>query len=460
MKETYTILLAMNGITENQIKEIVTALEKYGISIEKIEAKYSKLGVHQYLSEHKVDVAILAEYVESANPYLVSDYEMLADEFETVLLIPLLQDKHKSTSYVKQLFSAGIFNALFSSDANPEYIAKLIKNVRTRKEGKIYYAIKNIEGNTDFANIHSCIEFIEKAMTPEEILYSVDFIHKKVMENEFQTILKHLNERVREELKKTEEYALFFLDAEPMKRKGIVFPNIVMNLSSHFKVKKETEQKDVTVNDIFPKDKGKWNIQQICALFSFQKKEENNKKAFQDTEVNYRIQRGIIGTIFVTQLKHGSGCTHFASTCANVFLHGTNKIAIVHSESERKDCILKEIEVISIKERFDTLYPKYDYIIYDGGVYNEMTQELHAECNRAYAKIMLCKADEDYLKKLAAFVEKQGDTAQTWIYVFNMIPEHIVPKIKSLMMCYEILFLPIYSTTEIPKKIKKIIEKW
>ena len=88
-----------------------------------------------------------------------------------------------------------------------------------------------------------------------------------------------------------------------------------------------------------------------------------------------------------------------------------------------------------------------------------VTLEKSAErVNSAYRKATA--KYQDYLKKLAAFVEKQGDNAQTWIYVFNMIPTHIIPKVKSLMMCYEILFLPIYTTTEIPKKIKKIIEKW
>ena len=647
----------MNGADEQVISDLKTAIEKHGILVENMEAKYTKIGVAQYLDENETDVAIIAEYVEAAKPYTVDDYELLVDEHEDILLIPLIQDQYKSTVYVKQMFSAGIFNALFSSDASPENLVRLIKNDRSRKECKVYYGIKNADTGTEFPNIHSCIEYIERNNEPSEIIYATGFIKERIKANEFITVLRHLNPRVKEVLKESEEYQRYFLeveDKELKEKKAISTPSIpvpvfninlgtrsenlpreaatsVVNLkdvirnvlvgfsgvsrrsgsthqaincaeflaakgfkvavlenrdgaaktfqhickercgekhedfftldeidfypdfsfdemnrifssdhSYHFVIldyglcsrkvrtdigkcfkqyvvcgsnpwekqsvpvfRKETESFDCRLTylvkgvakddrkvqpwlgnsehaflelseNMFQPDaqeelwkkefeafgiSGKQTWREKVSNF-FSNRSKMNKKKSNSKIVTNISQRGIAGTYFVTQLKHGVGCTHFASTCANVLLDSDNSVVLVHKGSIITDCIFEEVEVYEGDKRYDTLYSKYAYVIYDGGVYQEMSAELKEECNRAYVRIMMCHADDDYLKKLAAFVEMQGEQANKWVYVFNGIPNHLIPRISNLMAHYETFFLPVYSTTELPKKVNKLVKNF
>ena len=253
--KAYKILLAINGADEQAISALKTALEKHGLLVEHMDAKYTKTGVAQYLEEHETDVAIVAEYVETTKPYTADDYEFLADEHEDIILIPLIQDQYKTTVYVKQLFSAGIFNALFSSDASPEQLVHLIKNGRSRKECKVYYGIKNMDVANEFSNIHSCIEYIEQNSEPNEILYATGFIKERVKANEFTTILQHLNSEIKEVLKESEEYQRYFLEAqednEAKEKKGVSVPSISgFNISLGAKSEKQPKEMVTSVIDL------------------------------------------------------------------------------------------------------------------------------------------------------------------------------------------------------------------
>lgn len=186
---------------------------------------------------------------------------------------------------------------------------------------------------------------------------------------------------------------------------------------------------------------------------------EKRKKVMPVTKKNEK--RGkvqVIGTAtcFVTSLKHGTGKTHMTVTLAN-FLEDAGETVGVITDAEIEDVVGKEIPFCARNEDRSAIISDNQYIVYDVGNYDELTEEELSIAKTADCKIMMCWSDDAYLALLASFVEEQGDSALEWIYAFNNIPQERIKGIANIMSKYDSCYLPTYTSYELPKTVKKII---
>lgn len=163
------------------------------------------------------------------------------------------------------------------------------------------------------------------------------------------------------------------------------------------------------------------------------------------------------GTYFVTGLKSGCGVSHLASTITNI-ISEMQSVCITGEKLE--EGFLWEGVADEIRKRdYDMLYSKYQNIVFDGGVYFYMSEELKQEYNRAAVKIMVCQADDSYLEKLAVFVREQKEIAEDFWFVFHSVPQKRIKEIHKIMIQYNVIILPVYEATDIPKTVRKELKK-
>lgn len=164
-----------------------------------------------------------------------------------------------------------------------------------------------------------------------------------------------------------------------------------------------------------------------------------------------------ICSVFVTSLKSGCGCTHVSVTAANYLLSRGSSCLV--SESEDVETVLSSrVDLEKDMYNMDEAYGSHDSIVIDGGVFQELDDKGKAESKRCLYRFMICWGDSAYKKKLAKFVEQEGEDAENWIYVFNNIPEDQIKDIKKLMNLYNCCFLPTYSAESIPYEVERICQ--
>lgn len=104
----------------------------------------SIFGTREYLaSRKKCDWLILSENMKSGR-YKTSELVWLHEEYN-VQMIPLLQEEHVGTDYMKELYSGGILTAEFPTRVPdgqlPDVLVTLILRGRTHETAKVYYKI-------------------------------------------------------------------------------------------------------------------------------------------------------------------------------------------------------------------------------------------------------------------------------------------------------------------------------
>lgn len=177
---------------------------------------------------------------------------------------------------------------------------------------------------------------------------------------------------------------------------------------------------------------------------------------------NVEAKPQVVGmaTCFVTSLKHGCGATHFSVSLANYIMRDGMLAGLVTDKPDAVEGIFDyEIDIVKRGCNYESLYSDNDYIVMDAGVMNQLSGKDLEELKRSTYRIMMCWADDEYLEKLAAFIESQNEGAENWIYVFNNVPEKRIGEISKLMNQYFSCFLPVYDNTELTKSVKKIMKE-
>lgn len=176
-------------------------------------------------------------------------------------------------------------------------------------------------------------------------------------------------------------------------------------------------------------------------------------------QTSKKKERKEVDVIFVTSLKHGTGATHFSIGAANeLSFHG--KVCVVHPEaSYMENELYEDIEFSTQMTGLRKLHKGRDYLLYDCGCVEQLSEELKEEMKYATYKILMCFSDDDYLEKLAKFVQILGEVAQEWIFIFNVVPKEKISQIERVMNFYDTIYLPIYDLDSTPKAIKKMYQK-
>lgn len=136
------ILLGML-LDEESIDKIICSFLEYGLKSTVI-TRHTKLGIKNELSNNNdIDVLILSEKLENIHPYTPDEIDNLIDLRDNIIIIPILNKDKRGSDYVSQLFSVGMYTAIFDDDSAPKNVVELIKNGRKKREAKIYYGINN-----------------------------------------------------------------------------------------------------------------------------------------------------------------------------------------------------------------------------------------------------------------------------------------------------------------------------
>lgn len=365
-KEKINILFGFKDIDDNTLQEIASGLIENGVPVGYCKCKYQKLGINQYLSEDKdIDVVIVAEYLESTKPYTPKEFSYILDNYEHITLIPVLVQNHRGDAYIKELYQAGVLNALFQDNASMAMMAQLILKERSRKEARAYYELQDDLNDIIGADIPKCREYIISSNGIEELVDHTRYIRKRVTEREFLIILNGLPVEIKHELKGLEEFMSYF-------NQDLIVSEVIAE-------EQKSEPRKTVINKI-----------PIPIPIPVIRKNDvkDDKNASDSSGVDYK--KVVVNTLIgFAGIQRRVGTTHQAIIAAHYLQKNNYKVAIVElNESRNKsfDALAKHLNISYSGDRFNynnvdyylnfdfskinTLYSKkYNFIIIDFGIY-------------------------------------------------------------------------------------------
>lgn len=166
--------------------------------------------------------------------------------------------------------------------------------------------------------------------------------------------------------------------------------------------------------------------------------------------------------IAVCSLDQRIGCSHTAISISNyIDQHSLNdEVCMINNREKDLEADLTEfIDYKQFKEQeIQDIYGKYDFLVMDFGNLNLLSEKELMEIKRSNEKIMICRADREYLKQLVAFIQEE-DNINQWIFFFHFVPEENKKEVYALMEEYRCYILPIYDRTKENKEVNKIYKK-
>lgn len=700
------LLLGVADFGEREEKLLCRQAEEVGITITDCERRYTKTGIIQYLDKYPdTNVTIFSEAVESMNPFSDVDYELLSERYEQVRMIPILMNERRGTEYVRDIFHAGIYNAVFADDADISTVLHLMKSGRSRKEAKLYYKLDEVDDLDTAANIDRCVRTICEAADENTLVEYVTHIHNMLNAEEFQEVLLKLDTNRLDMMRNISDISAFIPESMPetvsdakngvwsslagvfstarvsmktesrtlesihqpdpandqlrmnavsaddlyeiisnvivgfvgnQRRSGVTHQAITAahflaaygycvaladcsarggkSLSSFETIEKyrDTEMlsadsfsylgvdyyKNMNVdslNNIFSSEKkyhfviidygtfspyvktdiGRctikcavcgsmpWEVNQLCAfvndtrhlsdqmvylirgvapeardkqtwiselvtnyLFAdvqedpfdgscypalaslfdkyvkglpthdigknqkgsrdtviptmtgnagevssgdkqifmqglfHKRKGKNSKKEFdRERERGFfaqsHVQKPVTGCWFVSELKHGAGCSYISAVIANLLATRTDRVCMITDDEYLKEYVADNVQLYMWDGAVDAVFSTYNTVVIDGGVYSELPADRRREMTRAAHKYMICRSNDEYMRVLAEHVASDEAASSKWAYIFNQIPPSDHVKIKRLMSSYDICFLQGCDARCMTKEVKK-----
>lgn len=158
-------------------------------------------------------------------------------------------------------------------------------------------------------------------------------------------------------------------------------------------------------------------------------------------------------SIFVTSLRHSCGTSYISGSLASALTDIYNHdVWIDHKAGDILPDNIMVKEVITDEDRF--LAYKNGIIVYDKGLYKDLDKDIKNEMLRCDVNIMVATADEVDLKNLSAFIKKEGENANRWLFVFNHVQPNQKSMLETAMRNYNHLIIPSHDYSEVPANIR------
>lgn len=178
MKELY-VLFGFSETTGKRLQRKLEALAQQAGYVMHSATRYRKEGIKQFLHEHpEYTILVLQESMQDSYPYTAEELSELMDNAHLNIVVSLSKS-HKGSSYMKELYAAGILNALYEEDATVDNIFRFMLYLRTRKESRRYYDIMN---NSDAADV---LNIIDNEKITRYIMYIGDSASEEEVVNKF-----------------------------------------------------------------------------------------------------------------------------------------------------------------------------------------------------------------------------------------------------------------------------------
>ena len=147
----YGVPLSAN-VSENIVKtQLKTEFAQKGIDVNEIYISFTKKNVATMLSdsEKAIDVAVIAEFLER-DGMKESEISSLLEINEDIVIIPIVEAKHKGDAFLKNLFANGVYNCIRNDESNIiDMIVSLIQAPRKLSKAREYYYLSK---NEDFSS--------------------------------------------------------------------------------------------------------------------------------------------------------------------------------------------------------------------------------------------------------------------------------------------------------------------
>ena len=160
--------------------------------------------------------------------------------------------------------------------------------------------------------------------------------------------------------------------------------------------------------------------------------------------------------VLVHSLSHNVGTSHVSAAIANYLsISGCDPVGLISDSWDKMSGLVEDEIVRLVRPLHDkSVMADCACVVEDGGVWQSGELNKRTELVRA-TTVMVCQADDEFLQRLAAFVESQGKNADHMIFLFNMLPTEWHGKVRRVMRDYEAYCLPLFH----PKNIKGEVEK-
>ena len=160
--------------------------------------------------------------------------------------------------------------------------------------------------------------------------------------------------------------------------------------------------------------------------------------------------------VLVRSLSHNIGTSYVSAAIANYLsLCGCGPVGLICDGTDKMNELVENEIVRLVRPLCDkSVMADCACVVEDGGIWQSGGMNKRTELVRA-TTVMVCRADDEFLQRLAAFVESQGKNADRMIFLFNMLPTEWHGKVRRVMRGYEAYCLPLFH----PKNIKGEIEK-
>lgn len=384
------IVLGISGLNDDVLKKIKETFNSKNIKINRCVSKYEKGAIEKYISENDdVDLLIVSEFLQSSNPYSISDYEKLNDLIPDLMIIPVISNEKKNSPYINKILALGIYTALFENDASIINIVNLSITGRTRKEARYYYGAESIKEIGKSADITTCVDYISFSDDGEEVKDRADYVRATITDKDFEVVISRLPQGIRDRLKVFEDYEIYFEGENRVH---------------------SDERRSIFSNKVFKT--------------VFPSQEENTAlSSLIKQEVQSAVKKVVIG---FTGSQQRIGVTHQTIWYGNYLRSAGYKIAIVENEQNNNKSFHTIEKALEVKkhEGFFTYkdidyYPSfnlsnlskiflkdYNFVLIDFGVFNE---NMSPEFGRCIAQIVVCGAKPWEAPMLESLMTEIGD---------------------------------------------------
>lgn len=386
----HILLGTLNTSIEALLKD---ALSKVGYDEIKITTKKLKIAVTEYLEKNRdVDVLILAEALETAHPYQISEYAKYLDLIDNLLIIPILTEHTRNNkAAMKELYNNNILTAVYGEVTINE-VVNLILNKRNRLSARELYGINGTIKGTDDADYESCVNYISSSNDKKDLSEKCRFIREKMSETDFKTILKLLPQNVLNAVIELHEY-----------------DNIIMMCG----LLPDSNKKSTKEKELQP---------------------EMKEKSIYSAAFNYKsaVKKVIVG---VCGVQNHIGATFESITFAHYLSQKKYKVALVEDIRQQqhsfKDIVNDEngyrigsvdyFPEFNLNDIAEVLCGGYNFVIIDFGVFRS---DILTDFNRCTIPVIVSGAKKWELKKLDTVFETVNENMLiSYYYIFNNVEE-------------------------------------
>lgn len=423
------MLIAVAGNEESVLDPIKTAFEQCDIQIGRIALRVGKNMIMQYLSSYPdTDVVVLSQYQGTAL-IRVEDVDNISTMLPDVQVIVIVAES-KSSTYMKELESCGIYTAVYDDDADYRYIAELILNGRSKKDARQYYGVteRDVKKDSGFEIENAVVYLSSYDQTIEDLTARMAILSKQLSSPSIMLdILAWLPPDVFRMVSRIERYTDLCRLVEERRFKA----ELEKNAAENKKVEKKPRHRSRIEKNEWEKD-AKTPEQKItrAELISLEGRRETADAGF-------------------IAMNVGVGCT----TCAILFSHAIAnskkdyRVAIVEFDNadsnfetlcklvtgERNTSGLTNFSVNGVDYYFNTPYSKfvaqykpiYDLVVYDFGCCQNDTVETYFL--RLQTKFVVSSAKEWHYGELVDFITEVSpmDVTDSFIYLFSCVDKKL-----------------------------------